>query len=154
MIEWSQVPLYPPGNRHVRFGPWPKGFRKTRGGQSYQNRWGILVTCLISRAVHIELVEQLGSSSFINVLKRFVAVRGPVQQYRCDRGTNFLGPATELSIDAHFVKTGSVGACRKILDGILLQNRYELTDEALSTFVRGVCHFKCTPICTCLFRPR
>lgn len=150
------------------FGPWPIVFRKTRGGQSNQNRWAILFTCLVSRAVHIELVEQLSSFSFINALRRFVAVRGPVKQYRSDRGTNFVGAASELSIDAHFVETGSVGqclakngaswlfnpphashfggvwermigACRKILDGILLQNKYELTHEVLSTFMLEVC---------------
>lgn len=150
------------------FGPWPIVFRKTRGGQSNQNRWAILFTCLVSRAVHFELVEQLSSFSFINALRRFVAVRGPVKQYRSDRGTNFVGAASELSIDAHFVETGSVGqylaengaswlfnpphashfggvwermigACRKILDGILLQNKYELTHEVLSTFMLEVC---------------
>jgi hypothetical protein len=78
------------------FRPWPVTFRKTRGGHSNQNHWAILFTCLVSRAVHIELIEELSSASFINALQRFVAIRGPVKQYRSDLGTNFVGTTKEL----------------------------------------------------------
>jgi hypothetical protein len=91
------------------FGPWPVTFRKTRVGHSNQNRWAILFTCLVSRAVHIELIEGLSSASFINALQRFVAIRGAVKQYRSDRGTNFVGATKELSINTYFVESGDVG---------------------------------------------
>jgi hypothetical protein len=47
-------------------------------------------TCLTTRAVHIEVVEELSSSSFIMALKRLIAIRGPVSHFRSDRGTNLL----------------------------------------------------------------
>lgn len=73
------------------FGPWPVVARKTRGGLAESKRWAILFTCLASRAIHIEVVEEMRSSAFINALRRFVAIRGPVREFRSDRGTNFIG---------------------------------------------------------------
>lgn len=37
----------------------------------------------------IEVIELLDNSSFINALRRFFALWGPVKQIRSDRGTNF-----------------------------------------------------------------
>ncbi len=68
------------------FGPWSVVTRKTRGGQSSNKRWAVLFTCLTIRAVHIELVEEMTSSAFINALRRFIAFRGNVLEFRSDRG--------------------------------------------------------------------
>lgn len=38
-------------------------------------------------------------SSFINALKRFVAIRGNVKIIRSDRGTNFVGAANSLHLN-------------------------------------------------------
>jgi hypothetical protein len=73
------------------FGPWEVSTRKTRGGVANSKRWGLMFTCLSSRSVHIEVLEQMSSSSFINVLRRFMAVRGPVKIIRSVRGSNFIG---------------------------------------------------------------
>ena len=48
------------------FGPWSVVFRRTRGGVANQKHWAILFTCLTTRAVHIEVIEELSTSSFIN----------------------------------------------------------------------------------------
>ena len=78
------------------FGPWSIQSRKTRGAAATSKRWGLLFTCLNSRAVHIEVLESMDSSSFICALRRFFALRGPVSLLRCDRGTNFIGGKSEL----------------------------------------------------------
>ncbi|CAB4021459.1 PREDICTED: uncharacterized protein LOC107357656 [Paramuricea clavata] len=78
------------------FGPWVIHMRKLRGGTSNSKRWGLIFTCLNSRAVHIEVLDSMDSSSFICGLRRFFAIRGPAAVLRCDRGTNFLGGKTEL----------------------------------------------------------
>lgn len=49
-----------------------------------------MFTCLVTRAIHIEVVEELSTSAFINALKRFIAISGDVKQFRSDRGTNFV----------------------------------------------------------------
>ncbi len=78
------------------FRPWTVATRRTRGGAAQSKRWAVIFTCLAIRAVHIELIESLDTSSFINALRRFMAIRGPVKQLRCDCGTNFVGARNEL----------------------------------------------------------
>ncbi|XP_033761542.1 uncharacterized protein LOC117343309 [Pecten maximus] len=75
------------------FGPWNIITRKTKGGSANSKRWAILFTCLGTRAVHIEVVEEMSTSSFINALRRLIAIRGNVKELRSDRGTNFVGAA-------------------------------------------------------------
>ncbi|KAK3743581.1 hypothetical protein QZH41_001385 [Actinostola sp. cb2023] len=78
------------------FGPWHISTRRTRGGTANSKRWGLVFTCLNSRAVHIEVLESMDASSFICALRRFFALRGPAVLLRCDRGTNFTGGKSEL----------------------------------------------------------
>ena len=59
-------------------------------------RYGALFTCMVTRAVHIEVAHSLETDSFINAVRRFVCRRGPVRQLRSDRGTNFVGAKREL----------------------------------------------------------
>lgn len=135
------------------FGPWSITARKTRGSHVTQKRWAVLFTCLTSRAVHIEISEELSTSSFINAMRRFIAIRGPVKIFRSDRGTNFIGGVKELGMKnvvtedtsiknflaengcvwifnpphaSHFggVWERMIGIARRILDGILLCKKY------------------------------
>ena len=78
------------------FGPWAVQTRKTRGGAPNAKRWGLVFTCLSSRAIHIEVLEAMDASAFICGLRRFFALRGLVKLLRCDRGTNFFRAKTEL----------------------------------------------------------
>lgn len=132
--------------------------RKTRGGQASSKRWA-------TRVVHIEVVERLSSSYFINALKRFTAIRGKVTLFRYDRGTNFVGATDNLQIDAVNVGDEAVkdylynsrctwvfnpphsshmsgvweriiGVARRILDSLLkYESNKNLTHEILSTFM-------------------
>lgn len=74
------------------FGPF-----HTRQGRKDQKRYGLIFTCLSSRAVHIELLEDLTTDAFINALRCFVAIRGTVRQIKSDQGTNFVGAKNELT---------------------------------------------------------
>ena len=58
---------------------------------------GVLFTCLVSRAVHIELTKTMDTDSFILTLRRFIARRGNVRSIRCDNGSNFMGAERELA---------------------------------------------------------
>ena len=82
------------------FGPWSITTRRTRGGQANSKRWAELFTYLCIRAIHIEVIEELSLSAFINALHRFVAIRGKVKQFRSERGTNFVGSTDDLQKDA------------------------------------------------------
>ena len=65
-------------------------------GRCQVKRYGALFTCLVFRAVHIEMAASLDTPSFINVLRRFVARRGQVKLMRSDNGTNLVGAQREL----------------------------------------------------------
>lgn len=150
------------------FGPWPVSVRKTRGGQADAKRWAVIFTCMSTRAIHIELIESMDTSSFINALRRFIAIRGAVKLLRSDCGTNFVSACRELQIGKHgcnnpridsFLKdnqcmwqfnpphashmAGSwermIGVTRRILDAMLLEHRNtKLTHEVLVTFMAEV----------------
>lgn len=78
------------------FGPWQVVSRKTRGGSASSKRWGVLFSCLVIRAIHIEVIDSLSSSAFINALCWFISIRGRVQIFRSDRGTKFVGATDDL----------------------------------------------------------
>ncbi|XP_068696913.1 uncharacterized protein [Montipora foliosa] len=58
--------------------------------------WGVLFTCLNSRAVHLELASSLETDCFINVLRRFTKRRGTPKTIHSDNGTNLVGAAREI----------------------------------------------------------
>ena len=90
------------------FGPWQVISRKTRSSQASAKRWAVLFTCLTIRAVHIEVVDEMTSSAFINALRRFVAIRGSVKIFRSDRGTNFVGSTDSTGVNVINVEDGQV----------------------------------------------
>ncbi|KAK9513134.1 hypothetical protein VZT92_026696 [Zoarces viviparus] len=73
------------------FGPF-----HTKQGRKDHKRYGLLFTCLCSRAVHIEMLEDMTTDSFINALRCFIAIRGAVRHIRSDQGSNFVGAKHEM----------------------------------------------------------
>jgi len=65
-------------------------------GRKELKRYGLIFTCMASRAVHIEVLDDMTTDAFINGLRCFVAIRGPVRTLYCDQGTNFVGASHEL----------------------------------------------------------
>lgn len=73
------------------FGPFD-----VKRGRGTVKRYGVLLTCLTIRAVHIEVADSLDTSSCINALRRFISRRGEVTIMRSDNGTNFVGAEKQL----------------------------------------------------------
>lgn len=65
-------------------------------GRRVEKRWVAVFTCLNTRAVHIEIVHSLTTSSMIMALTRFSALRGTPKKMFSDNGTNFKGADNEL----------------------------------------------------------
>ena len=140
------------------FGPWEISIRKTRGGSVNSKRWAVMFTCLYTRAVHIDILKSMSTSSMINAFCRFFAFRGPAKIIRSDQGTNCVGAAAELKLvsEKESVKQmlqkrsctwifnppkaphmggiweRMIGVTKKILNSIL-QSQKNLTHEILST---------------------
>ncbi len=73
------------------FGPF-----HTKQGRKEHKRYGLLFTCLCSRAVHIEMLEDMTTDALINALRCFLAIRGAVRHIRSDQGSNFVGAKNEM----------------------------------------------------------
>ena len=73
------------------FGP-----LEIKQGRSRVKRYGCIFTCLVSRAVHLEVSASLDTNSFLNAYRRFVARRGQPEKMFSDNGTNFHAGAKEL----------------------------------------------------------
>ncbi|CAC5375224.1 unnamed protein product [Mytilus coruscus] len=78
------------------FGPF-----KVKQHRCRIKRFGVSFTCLSSRAIHLEAAASLDTSSYINVLRRFIARRGQVEKIRSDNIRNFVGAERELKSSLH-----------------------------------------------------
>ena len=74
------------------FGP----FFIKEGGKSLK-RYGLIFTCLASRAVHLETLNSMEADSFISALRRFINRPGKVRELRSEQGTNFVGAKNKLA---------------------------------------------------------
>ena len=73
------------------FGPF-----QIKQGRTTRKRYGVIFTCLASRAVHLEVAANMDTSSCVNALRRFTSRRGPVKEIISDNGTNLVGANRDL----------------------------------------------------------
>ncbi|XP_062702323.1 uncharacterized protein LOC115254316 [Aedes albopictus] len=65
-------------------------------GRRAEKRWVCLFTCLVTRAIHMEVAHSLNSQSCIMAIRRFICRRGAPLEIFSDNGTNFLAASKEL----------------------------------------------------------
>ena len=58
--------------------------------------YGVLFTCLYTRAAHIELSSDYSTDSFLQTLRRFISIRGCPSVIRSDPGSQLVGASKEL----------------------------------------------------------
>ncbi|XP_075163071.1 uncharacterized protein LOC142235696 [Haematobia irritans] len=85
------------------FGPCYVTIRRSR-----EKRWVAIFTCLTVRAIHLEIVANTSTDSFLLALRNFMNSRGVPVQIRSDNGTNFVGINKELHHDSTFIDFNSV----------------------------------------------
>ncbi|XP_041453667.1 uncharacterized protein LOC121406862 [Lytechinus variegatus] len=73
------------------FGPFT-----VKQGRKDVKRYGCIFTCLVLRAIHIEVLHAMDTDSFINGLERFISRRGRPEVIWSDNGSNFVGAEREL----------------------------------------------------------
>ena len=125
-----------------------KGGRATRNTCASTKIWVLIFVCLPSTAIHLEVLEGSDTSSFINALFHFSAIRNTCRFIRSDQGTNFVGACNLLgNIDLNKVSSTiksnkditwqmypphsshhggvwerRIGLVRRVLEGALLQS--------------------------------
>lgn len=67
-----------------------------QGGRTTCKRYGVIFTCMVSRAVHLEVPNSLETDACINAIRCFISRRGQVVNIRSDNGTNFVRAEREL----------------------------------------------------------
>ncbi|XP_041471862.1 uncharacterized protein LOC121421266 [Lytechinus variegatus] len=141
------------------FGPFT-----IKEGRKEIKRYGLILTCMAMRAVHIEMLDDLSTDAFLNGLRCFIAIRGNVRLIRCDQGSNFIGAKHELKkglreldgdrvatqllkLDCEFkmnppssshmggIWERQIRNVRNVLDGILEQSGTQLNTSSLRTFL-------------------
>ena len=88
------------------FGPF-----EIKRGRSLVKRYGVVFTCLSTRAIHLEKADSLDTDSCINAIRRFVARRGQVQEIRSDNGTNLVGAQRELKAEIQRWNQAKIHSC-------------------------------------------
>ncbi|XP_075262581.1 uncharacterized protein LOC142354213 [Convolutriloba macropyga] len=67
-----------------------------------------LFTCLVTRAIHLEVAEDLSADKCLTAIRRFVARRGQPRLFLPDNGSNFLGARKQirrpLMLDHDYIK--------------------------------------------------
>ncbi|XP_062713585.1 uncharacterized protein LOC134290455 [Aedes albopictus] len=66
-------------------------------GRRREKRYVAVFTCLVTRAIHLEVAHNLSTDSCIMAVRRFVRRRGPPVEIFSDNGTNFVGASNELA---------------------------------------------------------
>ena len=62
-------------------------------------RYGALFTCLVTRAVYVDLATSLSTDDFLLVFRRFVSTYGHIRTIHSDNGTKFVGAERDLLVE-------------------------------------------------------
>ncbi|XP_062538842.1 uncharacterized protein LOC134207140 [Armigeres subalbatus] len=65
-------------------------------GRRTEKRWGVLATCLTTRAIHLQIAHTLNTDSCVMAIRNIMARRGIPAAIYSDRGTNFRATSKEL----------------------------------------------------------
>lgn len=65
--------------------------------RSHEKRYGVIFTCMSTRAVHTEIAHDLTTNSFVNVLRQFRCRRGFPEEMFNDNGLNMKKGEKEVA---------------------------------------------------------
>ncbi|XP_058817250.1 uncharacterized protein LOC131680552 [Topomyia yanbarensis] len=75
-------------------------------GRRKEKRYVAVFTCLVVRAIHLEVSFDLSTDSCIMAIRRFVRRRGSPVEIFSDNGTNFVGASRELQEQIKQINAG------------------------------------------------
>ena len=115
--------------------------KTTRKFSSEIKVWGLLLTCLVSRAVHIEPLPGLDTVTFRNVLRRFSAFAGSAASSAVKEGQTSLEPtmrknATFRLKTSKINKINSHNQCEWILNPPKANHFGGVWERIIGSFIR------------------
>ena len=142
----AEAPLFTNVGTDI-FGPFTITHGKsTRANSGTRKVYVAIFVCLVSRAVHLEMLPSLDAASYWNALRCFIAIRGSPALIRSDNGGNLVSTKSQLdavnvselqgdledsSIEwifnppyaSHFgaAYERKIGSIRRVLEGSLVQ---------------------------------
>ena len=79
------------------FGPWEiKDDIIKRGPRKIRKIWGIVYTCMSTRAVYIDVSIDYSTESVLHTVRRLMAFRGDVRLINSDPGSQLVGASREM----------------------------------------------------------
>ena len=79
------------------FGPWEiKDDIIKRGPKKIRKIWGIVYTCMSTRAVYVDVSIDYSTESVLHTVRRLMAFRGDVRLIISDPGTQLVGASREM----------------------------------------------------------
>lgn len=80
-------------------GPFNVNYRDNKGREILETKaWIVIFVCMKTRAVHLDIVDDLGSGSFIACFESFVSRRGHCYKLYSDNGTSFVGAEKAIAL--------------------------------------------------------
>ncbi|XP_077966587.1 uncharacterized protein LOC144420802 [Styela clava] len=140
-LKVGQPPFYSTGIDF--FGPY-----LIKRGRSEIKRYGCIFTCLTTRAVHIELAEDLSTDAFINALRRFMARRSKPFELHSDNGSNF--PASNQGGSWEIL----IRSIRRILNKMFYKSPVVSQDVLHTALLEAEYIINSRPLCRVSFDPR
>ncbi|VDI73296.1 Hypothetical predicted protein [Mytilus galloprovincialis] len=81
----------------------------TKSNGENSKRWICLFTCLVTRAIHLEVINDMTTEEFLYAFRRFISARGTPSTIISDNATQFkLGSETLKSVWNHVIKSEDV----------------------------------------------
>ena len=59
--------------------------------------WGVLFTCRVSRAVHLDLTQGYDTDSLLQAIRRFMSLRGAPREFLADQGSQIIACSKEIA---------------------------------------------------------
>ena len=101
------------------FGPLYVNYGKsTRKTSSRKKVWVVIYCCQVIRCVHIDVIDSMDTTGFVNRFRRFIAIRGPCKILRTDNGSSLVAARKELlgTVDVDKVRSElNMHGCKWIL---------------------------------------
>ena len=74
----------------------PIEIKDTVKQRSREKVWGVIFSCTVTRTMYLELTEDYSTDAILQVIRRFVMVRGCLSEIQSDQGSQLIAAAKDI----------------------------------------------------------